>query len=111
MASDQSIVEHVCEQAADAGQLTYRRMFGEYAVVLDGKVVAFVCDNQLFVKPTDAGRALLGTVTDGTPYPGAKAYFLIGDELDDRTLMARLLRITANALPMPKPKPAAKRGR
>ncbi|MCK7502621.1 MAG: TfoX/Sxy family protein [Comamonadaceae bacterium] len=35
-------------------------MFGEYAIYLDGKVVALVCDNQFFVKPTDAGRALLG---------------------------------------------------
>jgi TfoX/Sxy family transcriptional regulator of competence genes len=109
MASDQHIVDHICEQAAQAGRLTHRRMFGEYALYLDGKVVAFVCDNTLFVKPTDAGRALLGTVgtvVEGQAYPGSKMYFKMADEIEDRDLLARLLRTTADALPLPKPKAA-----
>jgi TfoX/Sxy family transcriptional regulator of competence genes len=106
MASDQRIVDHICEQAAQAGPLTHRRMFGEFALYLDGKVVAFVCDNTLFVKPTDAGRALLGTVAEGQAYPGSKLYFQLGDEIEDRDLLARLLRTTADALPLPKPKAA-----
>ena len=104
MASEQRIVDHICEQAARAGLLTHRRMFGEFALYLDGKVVAFVCDNTLYVKPTDAGRALLGTVVEGQAYPNSKMYFRIGDEIEDRDLLSRLLRTTANALPVPKPK-------
>ncbi|RYD21729.1 MAG: response regulator, partial [Spirochaetia bacterium] len=30
---------------------------GEYGLYLDGRLVALVCDDQLFVKPTVAGRA------------------------------------------------------
>jgi TfoX/Sxy family transcriptional regulator of competence genes len=108
MASDQRIVDHICVNASQAGPLTHRRMFGEYALYLDGKVVAFVCDNTLFVKPTDAGRALLGTVVEGQAYPGSKMYFQLGDEIEDRDLLARLLRTTANALPPPKEKAAPK---
>jgi hypothetical protein len=29
---------------------------GEYAIYCNGKVVALVCDNQLFVKPTEAAQ-------------------------------------------------------
>jgi TfoX/Sxy family transcriptional regulator of competence genes len=34
-------------------------MFGEYAIYCNEKVVALVCDNQVFVKPTAAGRLLV----------------------------------------------------
>jgi len=46
-------------QAAVAGDVALKKMFGEYAVYLRERVVALACDNQLFVKPTEAGRALL----------------------------------------------------
>lgn len=104
MATDQSFVDYICEQSGLEGLLSYRKMFGEYALYLDGKVVAFVCDNLLYLKPTEEGRAALGTVSEHPPYPGAKLYFRLGDELDDRPLLQRALRVTAEALPLPKPK-------
>ena len=85
MATDKEFAEYVCEQAGLGGRITTKRMFGEYALYLDAKVVAFICDNQVFVKPTDAGRALLGSVTEVPPYPGAKPCFQIdGDLCEDR---------------------------
>lgn len=104
MASDQSYVEYVCDQAGLGTSLSYRKMFGEFALYLDGRVVALVCDNQLFVKPTAEGRKMLGVVSEYSPYPGAKPQFRIGDELDDRDLMKRLFVATARALPPPKAK-------
>ncbi|MBN1687569.1 MAG: TfoX/Sxy family protein [Candidatus Omnitrophica bacterium] len=104
MASDQSFVEFVADQMSGAGIITYRKMFGEYAVYCDGKVVALVCDNQLFVKPTEGGRAYIGQITEAPPYPGAKMYFLIEDAFEDRDWISKLIRITAQELPIPKPK-------
>lgn len=106
MASDQSYVEYVCEQASLGSALSYKKMFGEYALYLEGRVVALVCDNQLFVKPTPDGEQLLSAPQRRVPYPGAKPQFCIGDELDDRDLLRRLLMATARALPAPKSKPA-----
>jgi TfoX/Sxy family transcriptional regulator of competence genes len=79
-------------------------MFGEYALYVGTKVVAFVCDNQLFLKPTEAGRALLGSPAEGTPYPGAKLYFVLDEHLDNRELLSDVFRVTEAALPVPKPK-------
>ena len=57
MASDIAFVEYVCEQMSAAGTITSRKMFGEYAIYCEGKVVALVYDDQLFLKPTSAGRS------------------------------------------------------
>ena len=108
MASDLSFVEYVRDQMHGAGAVTFKKMFGEYALYVDEKVVALVCDNQLFVKPTVAGRALLGTVTEGLPYPGAKPQLLITEQLEDQQLIVELMRATAAELPTPKPKPVKK---
>jgi TfoX/Sxy family transcriptional regulator of competence genes len=108
MATDLSFVEYVRDQIAGAGVVSFRKMFGEYALYCDGKVVGFACDNQLFVKPTAAGRKHLGRVDEAPPYPGAKLYFLISDLLDDRPAMTALIRLTAAELPLPKPKKKTK---
>lgn len=105
MASTQDFVEYVCEQAGLPGRLSAKKMFGEYALSVEGKVVALVCDNQLFVKPTAAGKQLLGSVTEAPPYPGAKPHYLASEHLEDKELLMRLFLDTAAALPMPMPKP------
>jgi TfoX/Sxy family transcriptional regulator of competence genes len=104
MASDLGYVQHVCDQLREVGAVSYKKMFGEYAIYVGGKVVAFVCDNQLFLKPTEAGRELLGTPTEGAPYPGARPHFVLDEHLDDSALLSAVFRATEAALPAPKPK-------
>lgn len=107
MSSQQKTVDYILEQAAGAGTLSARKMFGEYGMYCDGKIMALICDDQLFIKPTQAGQDYLGEVTEGEPYPGAKPYFLIeGDRWDDADWLAGLVRVTAAELPVPKPKKA-----
>ena len=107
MASDRDFVAFVCEQLRGAGDLSSRRMFGEAAVYLGNKVVGLVCDNQLFLKPTEPGRARLGVPTEAPPFPGATNWFLLSD-LDDPEFLVELIRATAAALPEPKAKNAKK---
>jgi TfoX/Sxy family transcriptional regulator of competence genes len=110
MATDPGFAAFVLEQASDAGDVRVRRMFGEYALYKGDKVVALLCDDQVFLKPTVAGRALLTGVVEAPPYTGAKLHLLLGAELEDRALLAALLEQTADELPEPKPKkPRAKR--
>lgn len=104
MASDLSFVEFVADQMRDAGNVSYRKMFGEYAIYCDMKVVALVCDNQLFVKPTEGGRAFIGNPVEAPPYPGARLHFLIEDAFEDQEWIGELIKITAKELPLPKPR-------
>ncbi len=103
MASDLEFVQFVCDQIGP-GRVIFRKMFGEYALYMDSKVVALVCDNQVFLKPTEAGRALLGNITEAPPYPGARPYFLLDDIIEDAPLLEKLMTVTADTLPFPPPK-------
>ena len=107
MASAQDFVDYVCDQVALLDKLTYKKMFGEYALYLEGKVVALICNNEVFVKPTAEGERLLGSTHLASPYPGAKLYFQVCEHLEDRELIRRLFLATAAALPVPKPKSKA----
>ena len=104
MASDQSFVEFVVDQMENAGDITYKKMFGEYGLYCDDKIVALVCDNRLFVKPTKAGESFISNIVEAPPYPGAKPYLLIEEQMEDRDWISRLIELTANELPIPKPK-------
>lgn len=113
MASDAGTVEFLVGQMAGAGEVSARKMFGEYMIYCDGKPVALICDDRLFVKPTAAGEALIGEPTMAPPYPGAKPHFAIEDERwDDAEWLGSLIGATAEALPFPAPKKprARKRG-
>ncbi len=109
MASKQANVDFVVEQMCEAGDVSARKMFGEFGIYCGGKIVALFCDDQLFVKPTTAGRAFIGKVKEAPPYPGAKPCFLIsGDRCEDAEWLAELVRITTRELPTPKPKSPSK---
>lgn len=82
MASDLKFVEFVVDQLEDDRAVTYKMMFGEFGLYSDGKLFALVCDDQLFVKPTEGGRAFIGDVVEAPPYPGAKQRLLLGDEIE-----------------------------
>ena len=104
MATQQRTVDYILEQLA-ALDVSARKMFGEYGLWFDGKLVALICDDQLFVKPTGAGRDYLGDVVEVPPYRGAKPSLLIdGDKLEASDWLAQLTCITAQALPQPAPK-------
>ncbi len=108
MATSSDLLEYLAEQAGLGGALTFRKMFGEYGVYLDGKVIAFACDNSLFVKASDATGALTAELPKRPPYPGAKPYPVADELLDDGDALKALLQQTAAAMPAPRPKPKPK---
>lgn len=109
MASDKKFVEFVADQVSNAGEITFRHMFGEYGIYCNGKIFGLICDNKLFVKPTEGGRAFIKTPTEAPPYPGAKNSFLIQEEIDDREWLTELVKISYAELPDPKPKKKKKK--
>jgi TfoX/Sxy family transcriptional regulator of competence genes len=104
MASDQKFVDFVVGQIKYAGDITAKKMFGEYGLYADEKMFGVICDNKLFVKPTAIGREYIGHVVEAPPYDGAKPSFLIEDMVEDSTWLGNLVRLTVKELPAPKPK-------
>ena len=102
MSSSQSIVDFIVGQMLGAGDVSFKKMFGEYGIYFSGKMVSSVCDDKLFVKPTVRGRAHIRDVVEASPYPGAKPNFLISvEKLEDHEWLSGLIKITAGELPLP----------
>jgi len=97
MACNQDFVQYIVDQCSGAGDITVRKMFGDYGVYCNGKIIGLVCDDRFYLKPTDAGRALLRKEELRPPYDGAKDYFYIAD-IDDRDYLSDLVRRTCEAL-------------
>ena len=106
MATDTDFIAYLTEQAGLGARLTHRRMFGEYALYVDEKVVAFACDNSLVVKPSAAATRLAPHLPQRPPYPGAKDYPVADELLDDADRLRELLLETAVLMPAPKVKKA-----
>ena len=105
MATRKETAGFILAQLGHPDRFSVRPMFGEYALYSDGKPVAFICDDQLFVKIM-AESTLLEAICEKAPaYPGSKDYFLVPEDMITgySKLPDILLRIGA-ALPFPKPK-------
>ena len=104
MATRADFASHVVDLLALGARVDIKKMFGEYALYIDTKVVALLCDDQVFVKPTEAVKARGVSLPEGQAYPGSKPYWQADELLDDPEILRDLLLATAAALPLPKPK-------
>ena len=111
MASEQKFVDFIMGQMGDSEQITCKKMFGEYGLYFNNKLFALVCDNKLYIKPTQAGREFIKDVVEAPPYVGAKPSFLIEEQLDDHVWLRQLVSITVKELPEPKPKIKKEKGK
>ena len=105
MSTKQETADYILSQLSDIPAVRVRKMFGEYALYVGTKVVALICDDQLFIKDTDPGRTFAkGMFVEGHPYPGAKPAMNVTDMLDDQAFLTKLVQITETALPIQKKK-------
>lgn len=104
MSSDLEFVEFIIDQVSSVGEVDYRKMFGEYALYCNGKVVGLICNNKLFVKVTESGKNFAGDIKQASPYKGAKPSFLIEEQIDDKGWLCKLIELTEKEVPKPKPK-------
>lgn len=103
MATSEEFARYVGDQLADAGSVRVKPLFGDYGVWLEGKYVGCICDDQLFVKNTPAGRAFAPGLRLAPPYEGAADALLVEDP-EDAAFAAELVRRTWAALPAPRGK-------
>jgi TfoX/Sxy family transcriptional regulator of competence genes len=108
VASSQVTVDSVLASLRSP-RFSAKKMFGEFAVYLDGKVVALVCDDRLYVKVHAATDALADACELAPPYPGAKDHYVLDEgQWASRQDLPQLLVKLAKELPAPKPKKKAR---
>lgn len=94
----------------DNKKVSLRKMFGEYAVYFDKKVVGFVCDNTFFLKINDNSTELLSknhkNIKYGPAYPGSKDYYILSEEiLENKKFVNHLLEVVSFLVIEKKKKP------
>ena len=105
MATQKETVEFILEHLGDSRRFSMRAMFGEYALYADGKTVALVCDDQLYVKILPASAELEDVCEKGEPYPGAKPHYIVDESQISRLeILPRILFEIAESLPAKKAK-------
>ena len=79
MPTQRETLEFILERLRDSRRFSARAMFGEYALYAEGKVVALICNDRLYVKMTPASAVLEPLCEKGEPYPGAKPHYLVDE--------------------------------
>ena len=102
MATSVDFTEYVCEQIADTGIVTYKKMFGEYMVYVNAKPILLVCDNTVYVKMLDEVKNIMQNTKMGSPYKGAKPHYIL--DIENKELCKEIIGILEPITMIPKPR-------
>ena len=112
MATSKEYIDFVCEQIEGIGDISTKKMFGEYMVYINDKPLLTVCDNTVFVKKVPELATVMANAAElselmagadcGFPYEGAKEQYIL--DIENRELAEKLLPLVAELTPLPKPK-------
>ncbi len=102
MATSIDFINYVCEQLNGIGNITYKKMFGEYMIYLNNKPVVIVCDNIAFVKKLDAIKEIMQNADVGFPYKGAKEHYIL--DIDNADFCKDVVIEIEKVTPLPKPR-------
>jgi len=102
MATTIDFINYVCEQLEGIGEISYKKMFGEYMVYLNNKPVIIVCDNTAFVKKLDCIEELMKNASTGYPYDGAKEHYIL--DIDNSEFSKNAVLEIEKVTPLPKRK-------
>lgn len=75
--TDKSFLTELCAKLAELGDVTVRSMMGEYLLYLNGRYIAVICDNTLFVKSNAENAELVHGLPQRPPYEGAKPCYVV----------------------------------
>ncbi len=102
MATSLDFINYVCEQLNGIGNITYKKMFGEYMIYLNNKPVIIVCDNVAFVKKLDIITEMMQNADVGFPYKGAKEHYVL--DIDNADFCKKVITRIEEVTPIPKSK-------
>lgn len=105
MSTSKDAIIFILQKLRNTSRFTTRAMFGEYVLYADGKVVALVCNDLLYVKICSASSFLEDKCEKDSPYPGAKAHYVVDEEhIENLTELPEILTAIAKSLPAKKNK-------
>lgn len=97
MTTTKDYLQYILDQISDLENITYRQMMGEYILYYNWKIIWWIYDNRLLLKPTDKVKKLINNLEMQTPYPWAKEMIYV-DNVDNSDYLKELINETYNEL-------------
>ena len=96
MATSIDYINFVCVQLNGIGEISYKKMFGEYMIYLNQKPVIIVCDNVSFVKKLDVIYEIMKNADVGFPYKNAKEHYILDIDNADfcKNVVSQIEKVT-----------------
>ena len=102
MATTEELINYVCDQIKEIGNIRYKKMFGEYMVYMNEKPVMVVCNNTVYVKKLECILDMMKNAEIGYPYKGAKEHYVL--DIDNSELSKNIIIEIEKVTPIPKKK-------
>ena len=97
MATTKDYLQFILDQLADVEWISYRHMMWEYILYFNWKIVGWIYDNRLLLKPTDKVKWIITDLEMQIPYPWAKPMIYVGN-VDNQDYLKELIIETYNEL-------------
>ena len=97
MASSKDYLQFILDQLSDLPKISYRYMMWEYILYLNWKIIGWIYDNRLLLKPTEKAKDLMEHVEMQIPYPWAKPMIYV-DNIDNPEYLENLIKTTYEEL-------------
>lgn len=104
MATSKEFHDYVMESLQRVGDVSSRKMMGEYCIYYKGKLIGDICDNTLFLKPVESVLRLMPDAERAYPYEGSRTLMAVVDDVENIELMEKVLNAMYEELPEPKKK-------
>lgn len=102
MATSREFHDYIVENLRSVGEVSTRKMMGEYLVYYQNKLVGNICDNCLFLKPAESVLRLMPDADRAYPYKGSKTLMVVVEDVENIELMTEVLNEMYEELPEPK---------
>lgn len=97
MATTKDYLQFILDQLADVEWISYRYMMWEYILYLNWKIIGWLYDNRLLLKPTDIVKKNIKNLEMQVSYPWAKPMIYV-DNVDNSDYLKDLIISTYNEL-------------
>ena len=92
MASSTDYLQFILDQLSDLPEITYRKMMWEYILYFHWKIIGWIYDNRLLLRPTEKIKNLIDNLEMQIPYPWAKPMIYV-DNVDHRDYVQNIVKV------------------
>ena len=93
MSSLKVYLQFILDQLSDLPEITYRYMMWEYILYYHWKIIGWIYDNRLLLKPTEKVKEIMENLEMQIPYPWSKPMIYI-DNVDNSDYLKEIIEIT-----------------